>query len=199
MEPFGKGGDDPPDGGLIQVTDFESEGGAPRNHIDTARFELHKAHVRDRIAIDRLHQLVESRGGAGRGPAGVVAKAKGRGARVVLFADQLDPLAMDADDAGHQGEVDARRLHSRPLLDVQLQEAGDRGEVLMRVDQAVDLATGGGEHLVDGNASPIVGLAEFRGIELAGEGEATDQSAGEPDPFLVRKSDHLDQGRDWIF
>src|SRR2546421_12079782 len=40
LEPFGKRGDDPPDGGLIQVTAFEGEGDAPQNHIYIARYVL---------------------------------------------------------------------------------------------------------------------------------------------------------------
>src|SRR5438552_3888976 len=136
-------------------------------------------------------QALELAGCSGRRPTSIVAQPEWRRAGVVLHSDDLDPLTVDSDDAGDDGEVDAVRFHPRPLLDVQLDERLHRVQVLRRLIEPIDVPTRRCQDLWNGNALPILTAAQPADIELAHQGQAPDEPDLEANAFLVGKPDDL--------
>src|SRR5205807_3422248 len=107
VELRGEGLDDSMHDRLLEVTDLEREGSTPGNDVHPARLELHHADVGHRIRVDSLDQFAKTRGRPGGNAAGVVAQSEGRRARVVLGSDHAHLLPVDANDPGHDRQLDA--------------------------------------------------------------------------------------------
>src|SRR5438309_575086 len=180
-----------PDDRLIEVADFEGELCATGDDIDPPGMEAHRTDIGHRLGVDALHEVAQLGRGARGGAPRVMPQPEGGGPRVVLRSLDLDPLTVDADDTGHHRQVDPVRLHARTLLDVQLEECLDRIAVLLRLQQAVEVAARAGQHLADGDALPIEPIAESLDVQLAYQGQAADQSRLEANALFVRKTHYL--------
>src|SRR5207253_8139652 len=108
-------------------------------------------------------------------PTGIVAQPEWRRAGVVLRSDDLDPLTVDSDDAGDDGEVDAVRFHPRPLLDVQLDERLHRVQVLLRLIETIDVPTRRCQDLGNWNARPVLPSAQPIDLQPADQGQAPEE------------------------
>src|SRR2546421_5515094 len=171
VQPGGERVDRLPDDPLLEMADLERELGATGDDVDAARIEPHRSDVGHRLKVGRLHQVAQLAGGAGCRPSGVVPETERRGPRVVLGAEDLDSLAVHADDSGDHREVDPLGLHPSALLDVQLDEPLDRRPMLLGLDHPIDVAAGLRQDLTDGHALPIEPVAQSTEIQLADQGE----------------------------
>src|SRR5256714_6721653 len=169
FEPCREGPDGLADYRLIHVTDFERELRATGDDVDAPGIKAHRTDVGHGLGVHALDEIAQlgrgTRGGAPR----IMAQPEGGGPRVVLRSLDLDPLAVDADDAGDHREVDFVRLHARALLDVELEKCLDRIAMLLRLEDPFEVAAGAGQHLTDGDPLPIEPIAEPLDVELAGK------------------------------
>lgn len=88
--------------------------------------------------IGGLDQVLQLGRRPSHGPPRIVALPEWCRARVVLRPVDGDPLAVDADDAGDDGQVDPIHFHPRPLLDVQLNESSHRMKVLLSLAHPIE-------------------------------------------------------------
>src|SRR6266576_382341 len=187
-----------PDHPLVEVAHFERELSTTWDDVDTAGVKTHRPDVGHRLGVDALHEVPQlSRGARGGAPC-IMAQPEGGRPRVVLGSLDLDPLAVDADDAGHHREVDPVRFHAWALLDVELDEGPDRISVLLRLQHPVEVAARRSQHLADRDPLPIESIAESLDVELAGKCQAADQARLEAYALLVRKTDDLQLFGQWI-
>src|SRR5438874_2378100 len=189
LQPCPKRVDRLPDHALFEMAHLQRELGATGNHIHAAGFEMHHPDVGHGLGVSGQYQVLELAGCSGRRPTGIVAQPEWRRAGVVLRSNDLDPLTVDSDDAGNDGEVDAVRFHPRTLLDVQLDKRPDRVQVLLRLSQTIGVQTCRCQDLRNGNALPILAAAQPADIQLAHQGQASDAPGLEANALLVGKPD----------
>src|SRR5438445_3023589 len=191
FEPGREGPDRLADHRLIEVADFEREQRATGNDIDAPGIKAHRTDIGRGLGVHALYEIAQlgrgTRGGAPR----IMAQPEGGGPRVVLRSLDLDPLAVDADDAGDHREVDFVRLHARALLDVELEKCLDRIAMLLRLQHPVEVAASRGQHLTDGDPLPTEPIAQPLDVQLPRKCQAADQARLETHTLLVRKTDDL--------
>src|SRR5256884_6046089 len=191
FEPGREGPDRLADHRLIHVTDFERELRATGDDIDAPGIKAHRTDVGHGLGVHALDEIAQLGRGTRGGTPRIMAQPERGGPRVVLRSLDLDPLAVDADDAGDHREVDFVRLHARALLDVKLEKCLDRIAMLLRLEDPVEVAASRGQHLANWDPLPIEPIAEPLDVELAGKRQAADQPRLETHALLVRKTDDL--------